>query len=41
VKGDNEKFQATSREAARQLESLFDSDEEKPEKAPRAKESLG
>lgn len=32
VKEDNEKFQATSREAARQLEKLFDSDEAKPEK---------
>ena len=40
VKGDNEKFQATSREAARQLESLFDSDEEKPEKASRSKEPV-
>jgi glutathione-regulated potassium-efflux system ancillary protein KefC/glutathione-regulated potassium-efflux system protein KefB len=40
VKEDNEKFQATSREAARQLESLFDSDEEKPEKTLRGKESV-
>ena len=40
VKEDNEKFQATSREAAKQLEGLFDSDEEKPEKASRSKESV-
>ena len=33
VKEDNEKFQATSREAAKQLEKLFQSDEEKPDKA--------
>ena len=36
VKEDNEKFQATSREAAKQLEGLFDSDEHKTdEEKPR------